>query len=92
MRLGTASLLGDNSGPFIGVDRLDLRRYAGRPSLARVLCDYILYHDHNPRKALELCAHATKATNFEVGRAGSTCSVLVRPFITVVPRPPGNRS
>lgn len=72
MRLGTASLLGDNSGPFIGVDRLDLRRYAGRPSLARVLCDYILYHDHNPRKALELCAHATKATNFEVGRAGST--------------------
>ena len=72
MRLGTASLLGDTSGPFINVDRLDLRKYAGRPSLARVLCDYILYHDHNPRKALELCAHATKATNFEVGRAGPT--------------------
>ena len=24
-----------------------------------MLCDYILYHDHNPRKALELAALAT---------------------------------
>jgi tetratricopeptide repeat protein 8 len=30
-------------GPFIAADRLDLRKYAARPHLARVLCDYILY-------------------------------------------------
>ena len=26
---------------------------------AQCLCDYLLYHEHNPRKALELCAEAT---------------------------------
>eukprot|EP00658_Telonema_sp_P-2_P045690 TRINITY_DN33681_c0_g1_i1.p1 TRINITY_DN33681_c0_g1~~TRINITY_DN33681_c0_g1_i1.p1 ORF type:complete len:154 (-),score=57.18 TRINITY_DN33681_c0_g1_i1:34-495(-) len=31
----------------------------------RVLCDYILYVDHNPRKAMELCAECTKATGFD---------------------------
>ena len=25
----------------------------------QVLCDYIIYHDHNPKKALELAALAT---------------------------------
>lgn len=44
MRLGTASLAAAaEGGPFIMVDRLDLRKYAARPHLARVLCDYILY-------------------------------------------------
>ncbi|GMH44731.1 hypothetical protein BSKO_12683 [Bryopsis sp. KO-2023] len=64
VRLGTASLLSQPGGPFINVDRLDLRKYSARPNLARVLCDYILYHDHNPKKALELCALATKSTEF----------------------------
>ena len=66
VRLGTASLLSDGGGPFINLDKLDLRKYAARPCLARALCDYMLYHDHNPKRALELCAHATTGSNFEV--------------------------
>lgn len=65
VRLGTASMLSDNGGPFIRVERLDLKKYAARPELAKVLFDYILYHDHNPRKALELATHATQLANFE---------------------------
>mmetsp|Transcript_10665 Transcript_10665/g.27340 ORF Transcript_10665/g.27340 Transcript_10665/m.27340 type:complete len:516 (-) Transcript_10665:127-1674(-) len=65
VRLGTASMLSEASGPFINVDRLDLAKYAKRPMLARVLCDYILYHDHNPKKALELCAYATAKNDFQ---------------------------
>ena len=66
VRLGTASLLSDGGGPFINLDKLDLRKYAARPCLSRALCDYMLYHDHNPKKALELCAHASTSNNLEV--------------------------
>lgn len=58
-------MLGEAGGPFINVDKLDLRKYAARPALARVLLDYILYHDHNPRKALELASLATVNANYE---------------------------
>jgi len=51
-------------GPFIVVDKLDLRKYAERPALARALFEYIMYHDHNPKKALELAAHATVANDY----------------------------
>jgi tetratricopeptide repeat protein 8 len=64
VRLGTASMRSEEGGPFINAERLDFKKYAQRPPLAKVLCDYILYHDHNPRKALELCAEATEATKF----------------------------
>lgn len=73
VRLGTASLLSEGSGPFINLDKLDLRKYAARPCLARALCDYMLYHDHNPKRALELCAHATASNNFEVRRQLCLC-------------------
>jgi hypothetical protein len=45
VRLGTASLAscGGAGGPFIKAERLDMRKYAARPNLARVLCDYIIY-------------------------------------------------
>ena len=65
VRLGTASMLSESGGPFINVDRLDLRKYAARPALAKALFEYVLYHDHNPRKALELAALATVAANYE---------------------------
>ncbi|KAL3152186.1 hypothetical protein ABBQ32_001275 [Trebouxia sp. C0010 RCD-2024] len=70
VRLGTASLLSANGGPFINLDKLDLRKYATRPCLARVLCDYMLYHDHNPKRALELCAHACDNTEVMTPRIG----------------------
>ena len=52
-------------GAFINVERLDLRKYASRAPLAKVLCDYLLYHEHNPKKALELAAHATAMSDFK---------------------------
>jgi tetratricopeptide repeat protein 8 len=64
VRLGTASMLSEQGGPFIVADRLDLKKYAARAPLARVLCDFLLYHDRNPRKALELCAEATQVNQF----------------------------
>jgi tetratricopeptide repeat protein 8 len=62
-------MISEAGGPFINVDRLDLRKYASRPTLARALCDYIIYNDHNMKKALELCALAT-----QVGRSCWGCS------------------
>eukprot|EP00512_Aurantiochytrium_limacinum_P012009 CAMPEP_0171566610 /NCGR_PEP_ID=MMETSP0961-20121227/667_1 /TAXON_ID=87120 /ORGANISM="Aurantiochytrium limacinum, Strain ATCCMYA-1381" /LENGTH=473 /DNA_ID=CAMNT_0012120373 /DNA_START=246 /DNA_END=1667 /DNA_ORIENTATION=+ len=65
VRLGTASMRSERDGPFIDVSRMDLRKYANRPTLARALCEFLLYHDHNARKALELAAEATEACDFE---------------------------
>ncbi|KAI8471721.1 MAG: TRP protein for flagellar function [Monoraphidium minutum] len=65
VRLGTASLAAEPGGPFINTERLDLRKYAARPNLARVLCDYIVYVDHDLRRALELAAAATQACGYE---------------------------
>jgi tetratricopeptide repeat protein 8 len=64
VRLGTASMISEVGGPFINVERLDLRKYASRSMLARALCDYIVYNDHNMKKALELCALATQGNDF----------------------------
>ena len=52
-----------HAGPFINLDRLDFGKYVGRPALAKVLCDYIIYHLHEPRRALELCSLATVAVS-----------------------------
>ncbi|GLC45301.1 hypothetical protein PLESTB_000307000 [Pleodorina starrii] len=65
VRLGTASLASEPGGPFIAVDRLDLRKYAARPLLARVLCDYLIYTEHNMKRALELCALATQVAEYQ---------------------------
>ncbi len=70
MRLGTASLASEPGGAFINVDRLDLRKYAARPLLARVLCDYLVYTEHNMKRALELCALATQVAEYQVGGGG----------------------
>ncbi|CAD8112584.1 unnamed protein product [Paramecium sonneborni] len=63
IRLGTASLqqMGDQ---FIMVDRLDMKKMAGKPVISRILCDYLIYVEHNPRKALQLAAEATQVNNF----------------------------
>ena len=53
-----AASAGDGSneagGPFIDSSRLDLRRYARRPSLAMVLADYLIFVERNPRKVCVL--------------------------------------
>eukprot|EP00798_Chlamydomonas_sp_ICE-L_P015671 gene15671-21775_t len=65
VRLGTASMISEPGGPFINVETLDLRKYAGRPNLSRALVDYIIYHDRNMKRALELCALATQGNDFK---------------------------
>ncbi|KAF5838486.1 TRP protein for flagellar function [Dunaliella salina] len=65
VRLGTASILSEPGGPFINSEKVDIRKYVARPALTRALCDYMIYVDHNMRRALELCALATQAHNFE---------------------------
>jgi tetratricopeptide repeat protein 8 len=65
VRLGTASLLSAPGGPFLDASRLDLRKYAARPALGKALCDYLLYVDHDPQRAMELAALATVAAGYE---------------------------
>ncbi|KAG2493544.1 hypothetical protein HYH03_008358 [Edaphochlamys debaryana] len=65
VRLGTASLASEPGGPFINVERLDLRKYAARPLLSRCLVDYLIYVEHNMKRALELCALATQAAEYQ---------------------------
>ena len=50
--------MASGSGVFIDAERLDMRKYAGRPSLARALADYLAYHDGNARKVAELAHEA----------------------------------
>ena len=63
VRLGTASLT--SSGKLVDIDKLNIKKYAAKQGLAMVLTDYLLYVEHNTRKALELCAEATKYHEFK---------------------------
>eukprot|EP01038_Epipyxis_sp_PR26KG_P007096 gene7096-9682_t len=65
VRLGTASLSSSSSGALIDVEKLNIKKYASRPGIAMVLADYLLYVEHNTRKALELCVEATKSNDFK---------------------------
>jgi len=65
VRLGTASMASTPGGPFISVDRLDLRKYGSRPAIAKALFEYIWHVDHNPRKGMELAAAATVASQYD---------------------------
>ena len=64
IRLGTASLE-KAGGQFIMVDKLNLKNIAKKNSISRALCDYLLYVEHNPKKALELAAEATVLANYD---------------------------
>eukprot|EP00668_Euglena_longa_P014170 GGOE01018146.1.p1 GENE.GGOE01018146.1~~GGOE01018146.1.p1 ORF type:complete len:526 (+),score=174.79 GGOE01018146.1:54-1580(+) len=64
VRLGTASMRSEPGGPFIDANKLDFKKYSQRQHLAKVLEDYILYHDHNPKRALELAALSTAVCEY----------------------------
>ena len=64
VRLGTASLSASN-GKLVDLERLNIKKYAARPGLSCILAEYMLYVEHNNRKALELCAEATKENKFK---------------------------
>ena len=64
VRLGTASL-SSSSGALVDVDKLNVKKYAAKTGIAMVLTDYLIYVEHNVRKALELCSEATKENEFK---------------------------
>ena len=43
---------------------MDFKKIAKKPVVSRALCDYLLYVEHNPKKALDLCAEATVLSNY----------------------------
>jgi hypothetical protein len=50
----TANLQMQGDTNFILVDKLNLGSIAKRKNLSKIICEYLLYVDNNPRKALEL--------------------------------------
>jgi tetratricopeptide repeat protein 8 len=54
VRLGTASLAQSSTGALVDVDKINIKKYASRTGIAMVLTDYLLYVEHNVRKALEM--------------------------------------
>jgi len=65
VRLGTASLVGAGGGSLVNLDKLNIKKYAAKPGLAMVLTEYMLYVEHNTRKALEMCAEATEVNEYK---------------------------
>ncbi|OXU24111.1 hypothetical protein TSAR_010125 [Trichomalopsis sarcophagae] len=65
VRLGTASMLTEPGGPFIQLSRLNISKYASQPSIAKPLFEYIYYHEHDPRYALDLAVQATQACQYK---------------------------
>lgn len=63
VRLGTASLSG--TGALVDVEKLNVKKYASKTGIAMVLTDYLIYVEHNVRKALEICSEATKDNDFK---------------------------
>jgi tetratricopeptide repeat protein 8 len=65
IRLGTASLSGSASGGLVNLERLNIKKYSQKPGLSMILAEYMLYVEHNTRKALEMCAEATEYHQFQ---------------------------
>ncbi|XP_012269723.1 tetratricopeptide repeat protein 8 [Athalia rosae] len=65
IRLGTASMLTEPDGPFIQLSRLNISKYAAQPGIAKPLFEYIFYHEHDARYALDLAVQATQACQFK---------------------------
>ena len=65
IRLGTASLSSNATGALVNIEKLNIKKYASKSDIGMALVDYLLYVEHNTRKALELCAEATKENEFK---------------------------
>ncbi len=64
VRLGTASL--QATGNLVDSSRINVKKYAGRTGIAMAITDYLIYVEHNTKKALEMCAEATKAVSLSM--------------------------
>ena len=56
--------------------KLNIKKYAAKTGLAMALLDYLLYVEHNNRKALELCAEATMANEYRFVVNTQLCDML----------------
>lgn len=65
LRLGTASVAAQPGGGFLNIERLEFTRLVRRTAMAKAICDYLIYHERNATRALELCAEATKGASFK---------------------------
>ena len=63
VRLGTASMLSDDNG-WIPSKKVFSAKDAKKPAIAKATCDFLLYSDHNPVRALALAAVCTKEVGF----------------------------
>ena len=51
-------------GQFIAVDKLNMKAIANKKAISKAICDYLIYVEHNPKKALELAAEATVVSGY----------------------------
>ncbi|RWS21553.1 Tetratricopeptide repeat protein 8-like protein [Leptotrombidium deliense] len=65
VRLGTASMLSQQDGPFINIARLNLAKYAKINGVSKPLFEYILLVENDVRHALDLAAQATQFNQFK---------------------------
>ncbi|KAJ3105780.1 Cullin-4B [Phlyctochytrium planicorne] len=63
--LMTPSLINEPGGPFINLDRLDLKKYSTKAVLSKALFEYIFDHCGDMKKALELASHALTSSNYK---------------------------
>ncbi len=62
LRLGSASII--DADTSVGIDKLNVKKWAHRTGIAMILFEYMLYVEHNISKALEICAEASEACKF----------------------------
>ncbi|XP_063058434.1 tetratricopeptide repeat protein 8 [Engraulis encrasicolus] len=65
VRLGTASMLTNQDGPFINLSRLNLAKYAQKPCMSKTLFEYIFHHENDIKNALDFAALATEHAQFK---------------------------
>ncbi|XP_036706903.1 tetratricopeptide repeat protein 8-like isoform X1 [Balaenoptera musculus] len=64
-RLVMASMLTSPDGPFINLSRLNLRKYAQKPKLAKALFEYIFHHENDVKTAVDLAALSTEHSQYK---------------------------
>ena len=62
-QLDTDLVTARKGNTFLTLKPLDICRLVQRTALAKAICDYLIYHNHNVTRALDLCAEATRAVS-----------------------------
>uniref|UniRef100_A0A914CYQ0 Tetratricopeptide repeat protein 8 n=1 Tax=Acrobeloides nanus TaxID=290746 RepID=A0A914CYQ0_9BILA len=64
VRLGTASMIAQQEGPFLNLARLNIDKYATDPQVNRYLFDYVFLHEGDMKIAHQIAAAATRACEY----------------------------